>query len=75
MKVKELRQNTIAELHKLLKLTREQIRDLRFKVAAKQYKDVRDLRESKRLLARIITILKEKNEQARVKATKKMNTK
>jgi ribosomal protein L29 len=73
MKIKELRQKQSGELNKLLKLTREQVRDLRFKVAAKQHKDVRDLRESKHLLAKIMTILKEREYEARIKAIKQLS--
>jgi len=60
MDIKELRKKTEEELIKLLKLTQEQFRDLRFQVMAKQHKDVRDLRQVKRDIARIKTILKEK---------------
>ncbi len=60
MELKELRGKNEAELQKMLKLYREQVRDLRFKVAAKQLKDVRDVRDSKKLVARILTVLKEK---------------
>jgi len=60
MEVKELRKKTEGGLIKLLKLTQEQFRDLRFQVMAKQHKDVRDLRQVKKDIARIKTILKEK---------------
>lgn len=75
MKNKELRQKTSLELKKLLASTREQVRDLRFKVAAKQHKDVRNLRETKRLLARIMTILKERSNKSKAEPIKKLNTK
>lgn len=60
MDIKELRKKTGEELQKLLKSTQEQLRDLRFRVLAKQHKDVRELRQVKRDVARIKTILKEK---------------
>lgn len=60
MDIKELRQKGEEELQKLLKLHREQLRDLRFKVSTKQHKDVRELREARHLIARILTVLKEK---------------
>jgi len=60
MEIKEFREKTEQELQKLLKLHREQVRDLRFKVAAKQHKDVRELRDEKRTVAKILTVLKEK---------------
>ena len=60
MEIKEFREKTEQELQKLLKLHREQVRNLRFKVAAKQHKDVRELRDEKRTVAKILTVLKEK---------------
>lgn len=60
MKIKEIRKKSEGELQKLLKLQREIMRDLRFKIAAKQHKDVRDLRETKKIIAEILTVLKEK---------------
>lgn len=60
MDIKELRRKSQSELHKLLKSYRERLRDLRFKISAKQHKDVRDIRDIKRTIARILTVLKEK---------------
>ncbi len=60
MDLKELRKKSDEELVKLLKFNQEYSRDLRFRVSAKQYKDVRDLRLVKRDIARIKTIQKEK---------------
>jgi large subunit ribosomal protein L29 len=60
MDIKELRKKSEQELLKFLKLKREQMRDLRFQVAAKQRKDVRDLRQIKKDIAQILTVLKEK---------------
>ncbi|MFA5135123.1 MAG: 50S ribosomal protein L29 [Patescibacteria group bacterium] len=60
MDMKELRSKPAAELQKLIKAQREQLRDLRFKVAAKQHKDVRDLRDTRTSIAQILTVLKEK---------------
>ncbi|MFA6553222.1 MAG: 50S ribosomal protein L29 [Patescibacteria group bacterium] len=60
MEIKELRQKSEDELKKLLKVQQEQLRELRFKVSTKQHKDVRELREARHLIARLLTILKEK---------------
>lgn len=60
MDIKELRQKGEDELQKLLKAQREQLRDLRFRVSSKQHKDVRELREARHVIARILTVLKEK---------------
>ncbi len=59
MKIKEIREKNVEELKKLLSEKREAVRKLRFDVAAKQVKDIREMRNSKRDIARILTILKE----------------
>ncbi len=75
MEIKELRKKTAADLQKLLKLHQEQVRDLRFKVFAKQHKDVRDLRQSKKDIAQIFTALKEKEILEKISVIAKKNTK
>lgn len=71
MDIKELRQKSEQELYKLLKLKREQMRNLRFQIAAKQHKDVRDLRQIKRDIAQTLTVLKEKTMVKEYQKTKK----
>lgn len=61
MILKELREKSDAELGNLLREQREKVRELRFKVSQDQHKDVRDLRDAKKLVARLLTILREKN--------------
>lgn len=61
MKTKDIRAKSDTELQKLLFLTREKLRDLRFKDANKQIKAVRDLRKNRKLIAQIKTVLKEGN--------------
>ena len=63
MKTKELRDKNIAELTKLLAEKAESIRKFRFDLAAKQVKGVRQIRTEKRDVARIITLIREKNNQ------------
>lgn len=60
MELKELRQKSGGELHKLLAQWRENFRDLRFKISSKQHKNVREIREVKKTIARMLTVLKEK---------------
>lgn len=60
MKAKELRQKDKVELEKLLRESREKLRTLRFALQLKQSKNVREIRKTKKLIARILTILKEK---------------
>ena len=55
MDFKELKQKSPVELQRLLQEKREQLRDRRFKVAQGQQKDVRELRELKHDIARLLT--------------------
>lgn len=55
-----MREKSDKELQKLLIELREKLRDFRFKVAAKQVKNHRDIRKVKKDIARILTILKER---------------
>ena len=57
--MKELGKN-IDELQKSLVSAREQVRDLRFKIGTKQLPRVRQLREARKEVARILTVLNEK---------------
>jgi ribosomal protein L29 len=59
MKIKEIREKNMEELKKLLNEKREAVRKSRFDIAAKQVKDIRETRNNKRDIARILTILKE----------------
>ncbi len=59
MEIKELRGKSEKELNRLLFTSREKLRDLRFKIFAKQVKNVREVRKIKRLIAQILTVLKE----------------
>ncbi len=61
MKAKELREKGIEELKKVLREKQEAFRKLRFDISAKQVKNVRDLRNEKRDIARILTIINEKS--------------
>jgi ribosomal protein L29 len=57
MKYQEIQKKTPAELMRLLKLNREKLRDLRFKIARKQFKNVREVRKIKKMIAQILTRL------------------
>ena len=59
MKIKELREKNSEELKKQLAEKREAVRKLRFEISAKQTKNVREIRNSKKDIAKILTILKE----------------
>ena len=60
MELKELRKKSDQELRKLLAENREKFREQRFKVSTRQLKTVRDVRKTKTLVARILTILTER---------------
>jgi large subunit ribosomal protein L29 len=63
--MKELREKSIDELQKLLVSAREHVRDLRFKVGTKQLPRVRQLRDARKEVARILTVLNEKRHDSR----------
>lgn len=58
-RIKEFREKNIEELKRLLAEKREMVRKLRFEIASKQIKDVRNLRNSKKDVARILTLINE----------------
>lgn len=62
MDIKDLLTKNESELQRLLAEQREKLQDLRFKDSNKQLKDVREIREVKTLVARILTILNSKKE-------------
>jgi len=59
MEFKELRTKTVKDLNNLLSQHREKFRSLRFSVTAKQLKNIREFREGRKFVARILTVLKE----------------
>ena len=58
MKSTELRQKSREELQKLLEEKREKLRILRFDLASGKVKNVREIREIKKDIARILTMLR-----------------
>lgn len=57
MNIKELQTKSQSELQKMLQESREKLRDLRFKEANKQLKDIRSIRRERLLVARLLTLL------------------
>lgn len=61
MKAKELREMNIEEIKKLIEEKKGKVAKIRFDIVSKQIKGHREHRNSKRLIARALTILKEKS--------------
>jgi large subunit ribosomal protein L29 len=60
MKLKELKNLPDLELKKSLENSRERLRSLRFDLASGKVKNVREIREIRKTIARTITLLKER---------------
>ena len=60
MKVKELREKTDNELKNLVRENKEKLKKFRFSLANRQLKNTQEISESKLIIARAETILKEK---------------
>ena len=60
MEFKELKTKSEKELHNLLAELRDKLRDLRFKDANKQLKDVKSIRKIRTEIAQILTLLNKK---------------
>lgn len=67
MKANELRGKSEDELRKLLAETRERLRALRFNVSTSQESHVRNIRDAKKTIARILTLLQEEKAAAETK--------
>lgn len=63
MKIKELKDKLKPEQEMLLKSSQEKLRELRFKVAVKQLKNVREVRNLKKTIARLLTLHKNNKEK------------
>ncbi len=59
----ELKQKSTQALEALLAESRDKLREMRFKVAQRQLKNVREVRRLKREVARILTLLKLKEKE------------
>ena len=61
MKAKEIRQKSKKELERLVLENREKLRQLKFDLSAGKVKNVREIRKIKKDIARILTILCQKD--------------
>jgi ribosomal protein L29 len=60
MEIKELREKSEIELDKMFSELQSKLQDLRFAVAGRRLKQVRDMREVKKTIARIEALRKER---------------
>jgi large subunit ribosomal protein L29 len=63
MKAKELREKNSGELEKLLQEKQEKVRKSRFDIAVKQVNNNREIRNEKKDIARILTLINEKQQE------------
>ncbi|MFZ2189949.1 MAG: 50S ribosomal protein L29 [Candidatus Magasanikiibacteriota bacterium] len=63
MDIKDLKNKSIKELQDLLSEKREEVRELRFKASENQLKKVREIRNNKKIVAQILTLLNAKNKK------------
>jgi len=68
MKIRELRKKSTKELKHNLSDLQEKLRELRFNLAGGKVKNIREIRQTKSDIARILTLLKEyQHEQTKTK--------
>ena len=60
MTIKEYKTKSEKELQNLLAESRDKLRDMKFKVSQNQLKNIRQVREVKKTIAQILTILNSK---------------
>jgi ribosomal protein L29 len=68
MEYKEIKKKKVSELHNLLAETRDKLRELRFKDANKQLKNVREIRVLKKTISKILTVLNNEESAPKVEA-------
>ncbi len=59
--IQELKNKSAEELQKLLKENHEKIRKLRFDLAGNKLKNVKEIQNTKKTIARILTFIKQAN--------------
>lgn len=62
MKISEFKQKPKKELQRLLRTNQDKLRQLRFDLASGKVKNVREIRQIKKDIARILTILCQKKD-------------
>ncbi len=64
MEFKEIKNKNLSELNKLLAESRDRLRDLMFKDANKQLKNIREIRQIRKTIAQVLTVIN-KNQQTK----------
>ena len=62
MKIIELKEKTEKELRDMIGVLKEKGRDLRFQLAAGRIKNTREIRSTRKIIAQIQTIMREKKQ-------------
>lgn len=75
MKFKEFKNKTEKELQKMLSDLRLNLRELKFKSSADQLKNVRELRQVKRNIARVLMLLSNKHQAGKTETEVNNETK
>ncbi len=60
MKISEIKTKTKKELEKMYRSEQDKLRLLRFDIKLKQSKNVREIRKVRKLIAQVLTVIKEK---------------
>lgn len=60
MEIKEIKKKSVSELQQTLREFRDKLRELRFKDANKQLKNVREIRVVRTTISRVLTMLNNK---------------
>ena len=63
MKIRELQRKSNKELQQTLVSLRDKLRELRFNLAGGKVKNIKEIRGTKRDIAKILTLLKEHDQQ------------
>ena len=61
MKISDIRKKDEKELNKMLAQERNELRELRFKVASKQVKNYKEIKDRRKNISRIKTVMNEKS--------------
>lgn len=74
MDYKELKKKSQSDLNKLLAEHRNKLRELRFKDANKQLKDIRSIRKTRVIISQILTLLNKKEDASIAKPEAKQES-